>query len=42
MQGKSENCIGVDYNPCVDSIESECIGKESTNYIYQLVELNRK
>ena len=42
MQGKSERCIGVDYNHCVDSAETECIGKDHTNYIYQLVKENSK
>jgi len=40
MQGKSERCIGVDYNHCVDSADTECIGKDHTNYIYQLVKEN--
>ena len=42
MQGKSDRCIGVDYNPCVDSAETECIGKDKTNYIYQLIRENSK
>jgi len=32
--GPSTHCIGVDYQPCVDSDKSECIGKAYTNYIY--------
>ena len=42
MQGKSERCIGIDYNPCDDSAETECIGKDKTNYIYELVAENSK
>ena len=42
MQGKSDRCIGVDYKPCVDSAETECIGKDKTNYIYELVRENSK
>ena len=36
MYGKSERCVGIDYKPCVDSAETECVGKYSTNYIYEL------
>ena len=36
MYGKSERCVGIDYKPCVDSAETECIGKYSTNYVYEL------
>ncbi|XP_065057183.1 coadhesin-like [Rhopilema esculentum] len=40
MYGKSERCIGVDYDACDDSAETDCIGKDKTNYIYQLVAKN--
>ena len=42
MQGKSDRCIGVDYKPCDDKVVTECIGKDRTNYIYQLVQNNSK
>jgi len=40
IQGVSGRCIGGDYGSCVDSAETECIGKDSTNYIYQLFKEN--
>ena len=42
IQGVSGRCIGGDYGSCVDSAETECIGKDSTNYIYQLFKENRE
>ena len=42
MYGKSDRCIGVDYDKCSDEEESECIGKDSTNYIYELIKDNSK
>lgn len=37
MQGSSDRCIGIDYKSCDDKAVTECVGKDSTNYIYQLV-----
>lgn len=42
MMGTSDKCIGVDYQPCVKADETECIGKDATNYIYQLVKNTTK
>ncbi|XP_057306646.1 coadhesin-like [Hydractinia symbiolongicarpus] len=36
--GKSEKCIGVDFRSCDDVAETECVGKQFTNYIYRLEE----
>ncbi len=42
MQGSSDRCIGPDFKACDDSAVTECIGKDATNYIYQLVKEESK
>eukprot|EP00794_Sanderia_malayensis_P000211 gene211-827_t len=42
MQGPSSYCLGVDYKPCVDKAETECVGQAATNYIYELVKNESK
>lgn len=33
-----KDCIGIDYNPCDNNAETECIGKAFRNYIYKIDE----
>jgi len=37
--GASKNCIGPKFKKCDDRSPSECVGGESTNYIYKLTQL---